>query len=46
VIALEEADEVRGGDDERAVGMKLHRGPTVARAGDSSRVTGACGVRP
>ena len=43
VVALEEADEVCRGHDQRAVVMELHRAATVARGRVSSRVTG-CGV--
>ena len=41
VVALEEADEVCGGHDQRAVVMELHRAATVARGRASSRVTGS-----
>ena len=41
VVALEEADEVCRGHDQRAVVMELHRAVTVARGRASSRVTGS-----
>ena len=39
VVALEEADEVGCGHDERAVVMELHGAATLSRGRASSRVT-------